>query len=463
MLDAWYLAGLGEPEDGWIDGRTAAGEPFRAPQLTGSEAAAVAGSVREAALQARENRSTAEVIDAISAAAVRMCGDGPEGVAARELLRRELGWDERLVSDTLGGMAAGWTAEALSALLAAELGDVGVLDDFHADPSWTGPGRRLRRAVGPPVLLQVLAGNVPGVAITATVRALLVRSGVCCKLPEAEPGLLPLFARILADEDPLLGRCVAATWWPGTSFPAAWREWVRQAGKVVVYGGGSAVEAVRAGVPAHTDVVAYGPRTGVAVLLPDRPASAAAELARDICAYDQQGCVSPRLVYVIAEGLGTFPDELAAALTDRTRRHPPPVPTDGEAVAIRAARASFEFTGYEDGRSGLLAPGDELTWTVLWSAEASVRSENLPRVAWLHPVSDLEALAALLEPLEGRIQAIGYAGSEAIGALAAAASRLGVSRVAPLGTMAWPPPDWRHEGRCQLLPLVNWTDLEIRE
>ena len=48
MLDAWYLPGFGEPENGWIDGRTSAGEPFRAPQLTGSEAAAVARSVREA-------------------------------------------------------------------------------------------------------------------------------------------------------------------------------------------------------------------------------------------------------------------------------------------------------------------------------------------------------------------------------------------------------------------------------
>ena len=65
--------------------------------------------------------------------------------------------------------------------------------------------------------------------------------------------------------------------------------------------------------------------------------------------------------------------------------------------------------------------------------------------------------------LEGRIQAIGYAGSDGLGALAAAASRLGVSRVAPLGSMAWPPPDWRHEGKHQLLPLINWTDLEILE
>jgi hypothetical protein len=463
VLDAWYLAGFGEPENGWIEGRTAAGEPFRAPQLTGAESEAIAASVRAAALEARERRSTADVIRAIAAAAARVGGDGPEGVAARELLRRELGWDDRLIAETLEGMARAWRAGALAALLGAELGDARALDEFCGDPSWSGDGRRLRRAAGPAVLLQVLAGNVPGVAITATVRAQLVRSGVLCKLPEAEPGLLPLFARVLADEDPLLGRCVAATWWPGASFPAAWREWVRQAGKAVVYGGAPAVEAVRAGVPAHTDVVVYGPRTGVAVLLADRPASAAAALARDICAYDQQGCVSPRLVYVIGEDLVTFPDELASALAERTRRHPPPVPTDDEAMAIRAARASFEFTGYESGRSGLNTPGEELTWTVLWGAEASAHSENLPRVAWVHPVPDLPALEALLQPIRGRIQAIGYAGSEGMDGLAEAASRLGVSRVAPLGTMAWPPPDWRHEGKHQLLPLINWTDLEILE
>ncbi|MCL7971624.1 MAG: hypothetical protein M8866_05930 [marine benthic group bacterium] len=463
MLDAWHLTGFDEPDDGWLEGHTASGEKFRAPALTGTEAARVAAAVREAALESRSSRSTADVIGSVASAASRICGEGPEGVAARELLRMELGWDERLIAETLAGMAATWSSDALAGIVEAELGGLEALDGFTADLSWTGRGQRYRRALGPPIILQVLAGSVPGVAITATIRALLVRSGVLCKLPEAEPGLLPLFARVLADEDPLLGRGVAATWWPGASFPAAWREWIHRAGKTVVYGGGPTVEAVRAATPADTEVVVYGPRTGVAVILPDGPATAAAALARDICAYDQQGCVSPRLVYVVGERWAGFVDDLASELSAWTGDHPPPVPSAEEAVAIRAARAAFEFGGYEHGRTGVEAPGEKLTWTVLHSEDPAAHSENLPRVAWVHPVSDLTALEDLLRPLEGRIQSFGYSGSEGLPELAGAASRLAASRVAPLGTMAWPPADWRHEGRHQLLPLINWTDLEITE
>lgn len=461
MLEAWHLPGLAGPPDGWLEGSTRAGTSFRAPRLSAAQAAEVAGSVRDAVLEARTCRSTQSVIDAVAAAAARLTGEGPVGVAARELLRVELGWNEALVRETLEGMARSWTAESLTRLVEAEFGGCAVLDGFVADPEWTGPGRRRRRAVGSPVVLQVLSGNVPGLAITATTRALTVRSGVLCKLPEEEPGLLPLFARVLSEEDPLVGRCLAATWWTGASFPAAWREWGKWARKAVVYGGGATVEAVRANLPADTDVICYGPRTGVAVVLSDGAADVAATLARDVCAYDQQGCVSPRLVYVVGQPVEPFAEALGASLAVQTRLHPPPEPTPAEAVAIRAARAAFEFGGYEGGESAVMTPGDALEWTVLVGQRPSAHAESLPRVVWLHPVPDLEALEVVLRPLAGRIQTLGYCGVAEVEELAALATRLEVSRIAPFGSVAWPPPDWRHEGKHQLLPLVNWTDFEI--
>ena len=461
MLDAWHLPGLEGPPAEWLESRTRSGTSFRAPVLSASGAAAVAGSVRAAALEARTHRTTGEVIATISATAARLSGAGPVAVAARALLRAELGWDEGLVRETLEGMARSWTAESLTHLIDSELGGCAALDGFVPDTSWTGAGQRRRRAVGSPVVLQVLAGNVPGVSITATIRALLVRSGVLCKLPEGEPGLLPLFARVLSEEDPLLGRCIAATWWTGSSFPAAWREWTKWAGRAVVYGGGAAVEAVRAHLPADTGVISYGPKTGIAVVLSDADSEAASGLARDICAYDQQGCVSPRLVYVVADSPGPFVDHLAAALREHTKRHPPPDPTMAEAVAIRAARAAFEFAGHEHGHTAVETPGDGLEWTILIGHEPDARADALPRVVWVHPVPDLETLDHVLRPLEGRIQALGYSGTAGLEKLTALGARLGVSRVAPLGSLAWPPPDWRHDGRHQLLPLVNWTDFEI--
>ncbi len=460
MLEAWHLPGLDEEPTEWLEGRTGAGVVFRAPDLSSAQAASVARSVRQATLEARVARSTEDVIDCVARAAAKLSADGPEGIAARELLRIELGWSDRMVEETLEGMSRTWTVEALTGLVRAELGGETALDGFVADPTWGGSGERSRRAAGPPLILQVLAGNVPGVAVTATIRGLLVRSGVLCKLPESEPGLLPLFARVLAALDPLLGGCVAATWWSGGIFPAAWREWTKWAGKTVVYGGDLTVSAVRSNLPPDTDVVTYGPKTGVAVVLQDSPRAAASALAHDICAYDQQGCVSPRLVYVVGDETRPFVEGLAAALDELTRDRPPPEPTMAEAVAIRAARTAFEFGGYEDGRSAVESPGESLAWTILSSEDPAVRAESLPRVVWVHHVPDVEALADVLRPLEGRIQTLGYGGADGLQKLLDLGTRLGVSRISPLGSMAWPPTDWRHDGKHQLMPLVNWTDFE---
>jgi len=463
MLEAWHLPGLtGAPAE-WMEGRTRTGTRFRAPVLSAAEAGSVADAVLQATLAARRERTVEQIVNEIARAAARLTEEGLDATTARELLRAELGWSEELSRETLEGMGRAWTVESLTRLVESEFSSFAVLDGFVTDPGWRGAGRRSRRAIGPPVVLQVLAGNVPGVAITATIRALLVRSGVLCKLPESEPGLLPLFARLLAEQDPILGRAVAATWWPGGSFPAIWREWTKWAGAAVVYGGEHTLESVRAALPPDTEIITYGPKTGVAVVLPDSPAGAATELARDICAYDQQGCVSPRLVYVVGESVLAFVLTLAAALEEHTGTNPPPDPSEEEAVAIRAVRTAFEFGGYEHGRTSVEAPGDALTWTILIGDDDSVRTESLPRVVWVRSSPSVTSLEDVLRPLEGRIQTLGYAGTDGLEKLAEVGTRLRVGRVAPFGSMAWPPPDWRHDGRNQLLPLVNWTDFEVPE
>jgi hypothetical protein len=481
----------GHPEDadaGAHRGRTPGGMEFRAPALTPDAARSVADAVRSAALAAREELELSDVVEALAAAARRLTDPGTgTGRSARELLAREAGWTGEMAEETLRGMGRIWTPDALRSVIRSELEDPGVLDGFGrrepvgpgagGDPATSsaaggrsGPGRRLqrrRRAAGPPLIFVVNAGNVPGVAVTAAIRGLLVRSGVLLKCPEEEPGLLPLFARSLARESRLLGDSLAAIWWPGGSGDPARDAWTEAAGTVVVYGGAPAVRGARERLPSHADLVAYGPRVGVAVVLPDAAGTegdAASALARDVCAYEQRGCVSPRIVYLP----GTrdpvpFARRMGEALAAAAGEDGAPQPTGEEATAIRSLRAREEMTGY--GNRGdaprVIAPGDDdLSWTVLVGGDPSPVTEGLPRVVRVHGLEDLGALETLLRPLEGRIQSLGYAGEEGVRALAEMASRLGVARVAPLGTVAWPPADWRHDGRHQLLPLLRWTDWE---
>ncbi len=473
--------------EAWHAGRTAGGLAFRAPALEGGAAAAVAERARAAALRARRERSLEAVVRAASRAAVRLAQpEDPVGSLAAARLRDALGWTPELVEETLTTMSRGWTEQALWTVLRSELPDPEVLERYRPVPGplpggharsprpnpsagtggHEGPEEswRHRRAGGPPLLLHVLAANVPGVAVTALLRALIVRSGVLCKLPEDEPILPVLFCRALAEEDELLGRCVAATWWPGRTADAAWPAWVKRSCKVIVYGGEEAVRGVRERVPSHVDLLAYGPRLGVAVLLPDagsapRVARAAESLARDACAYEQQGCVSPRLAYVVGDAAPLL-RSLAAALEAEVARLPRPAPSPEEAVAIRALRAEVEFGRYGGAPSEMLGSEADLSWTVLLVPDAAPRAAPLRRVVRVCAVASLAELEEALQPVAGRLQSMAYAGEEGVDELAELAVRLGVSRLAPLGRAAWPPPDWRHDGRFQLLPLLRWTDWE---
>lgn len=471
-LELWHLPGLDADDpalcSGWVDGRTVAGRAFQVPAPTAEGAARITGEVRRAALQARRERSLAEVVQAAATAAGRLAEVSTEaGGEAVRLVADEQGWSEPLAQETLAEMGRIWTEESLWSVLRSELRDPLVLEGFRVDPeardglleaSW---GERRRRASGPPLLFQIMAGNVPGVAVTAVMRGLLVRSGVLTKLSEEEPGLVVLFARQLAEVDPLLALSLAAMWWPAEEEHPLWSEWTAKAGRLVVYGGEAAVLGVRGRARPDQEIITYGPKLGVGVILPgaDVPAAAGA-LARDVCAYEQQGCVSPRLVFVLGSA-EPFAKELAGALARETERIPRRPLRPEEAVATRSARAEVEFRGYAHGASRVLASERDLAWTVLLDDPPCLEVESLPRVVRVSRVGTLEILKRLIQPLSGRIQALGYAGDGGLlRLLAEVAADLGVGRLAPLGRLAWPPADWRHDGRYQLLPLLTWTDWE---
>lgn len=466
--EPWWLPGLEDEPEARHRGETRRGARFTTPRLDGEAADRVARRVRRAALEARDRRSLAEIAEAVGGAALELADpDAPAGAAAVELLEAEMGWSRGLAVETLEGMADAWAPETLLGLVRAEFGSTAPLDGWGPEEVVDGLGRR-RRAAGPPLLFVVQAGNLPGVAVTAVIRGLIVRSGVLSKTARGEPGLVPLFARALHRRDELLAASVAATWWPGGGDDPAFEAWAERSGEVVVYGGREAVEGVRSRVPARTGVLVYGPKTGLAVLLPDALASeegrtrAARRLAEDVCAYEQMGCVSPRLAFAVGGAPRRFGRDLADALERRVGRRPPPDPDPATATALRSARSRSEFAGYgaDDGPL-VLTSRQGLAWTVIVGGPDPLRTEGLPRVVGVHGVEGLPELRRLLGPLEGAIQTIGYAGSTGLEELADLSAELGVTRLAPVGEVAWPPPDWRHEGRHQLLPLVRWTDWEM--
>lgn len=457
MAEAWHLPGWTETSTARHRGSGASGAAFETPALDALQATAVAERVREATLEARRTYGISEVATAIDGVARRLMEGSPARDQAVALMGESLGWPSGLVRETLDAARQSWTLDALNRLLHAELQNPRALDGFVADDA---DDSRVRRALGHPLLLQVLSSNVPGVGVTAIIRGLLARSGVLCKAASDEPFLPALFARLLSEEVPLLGQTIAVSWWPSEPVSAEWSAWSRRSDLAVVYGGPDAVEAVRAALPSGTELLVYGPRVGIGVVLDhaDRDLEAARRLARDVCAYEQQGCVSPRLVFVVGGDVEAFAALLARGLEEETERQPPPELAAAEAIAIRNLRAEREFDRKATG--SLLASEPDLRWTVLVDTEPRLETTSLPRVVQLCTTPDVGDLLTALESLSGHIQAVGYAGEADIEELAEGVARLGVSRMAPFGRVAWPPVDWRHDGRHQLLPLLRWTDWE---
>ncbi len=176
--------------------------------------------------------------------------------------------------------------------------------------------------------------------------------------------------------------------------------------------------------------------------------------------------MSPLVVYVVGDArrASTFCEVLSSVFPEEVARVPRPALHPAEAIAIRSLRAEAEFAGYQASGGGRIWGSDpDLSWTVVLDVEGLVEPEPLQHVLRVTPIESAEELTDRLEPMRGYIQAIGYCGSEGAERLAGLASWIGASRLAPLGTMAWPPSDWQHDGRGALLPLLQWTDWEVQE
>ena len=353
-----------------------------------------------------------------------------------------------------------WRAPQLERLVHAELGGAEAVESFVARA-----GGRRSRAVAPPLGFHVFAGNVPGVGVTSIIRALLVRSAVLGKTAAAEPALAAAFARLLSEADPVVGDCVAITYWRGGDVVLE-EAVLSHAGLVVHYGSGASISALRARAPAHVRFIEHGPRLSFAVIHASSPAAletAGRDLARAVALFDQQGCVSPQTAYVIgtADQARQLARSTAATLEEIHNELPRGRISAAEAAAIRDLRTRAEFGSFA-GRGGDIWTGPDLSYSVILSDDATFEGTCLNRTLLVKYVPALNDLLNAIAPFRELLQTAGVAGFEPdrLAAVAIALADAGVTRITPVADMPWPPPAWHHDGRGPLQELVRWVDLE---
>ena len=351
-----------------------------------------------------------------------------------------------------------YRADEIEALCVDELGSLEVLDGFVSSVSGQ------KRASGPPLITHVLAGNVPGAGLDSVIFSLLVKSAALVKTSSAEPVLPVLFARSIQDIDPNLGACLSVVSWPGGNMELEDLAYGR-ADIVVASGSNASLTAIRKRT--RGQFIGYGHKVSFGLVTKeglDDAEELAHKAAYDVALYDQQGCLSPQLVYV-EEGGAVSPKEFAARLATglahwQTELPRGPVPPE-VSTAIRKVRDEAEWQALAGKDVVLHTSPNGTDWTVVYDADPTFAQSPLYRTIRVKPLRGVAQLGRILDTWRPYLEAVGVAaGPERLATLAGTLGALGVSRVCPIGTMQLPSLSWRHGGRPRIGDLVRWVGLE---
>ena len=449
-------------------------------------------TVREACLTVRRNRDlwlarlrTRQIAEIIAYSAEQWFEPG-NGFRARALAEGPalLGVSHSTFGRGLDSFLRQLTVENLEGLIAQDLGDAKRLDDFSAGVVELRGGRTAL-ARGPSLLGHITAGNLPVPALQSIVIGLMLRSAQFLKCATGTSLIPRLFAHSLAATEPKLGSCLELAEWPRGSDPLD-DAFFSELDCLTATGSDEMLESVRRRVPLRTRFVGYGHRVSFAYLTADLLSTYSAkrlirDLATDVTAWNQLGCLSPHVVYVQDDGALSpegVAEHLAAELARRELEDPRGEVPIVDAAAIASRRAVYELRAHSAGENieRILVetafrdlPGgvriwqspNSTAWTVVYDADPRFEFSCLNRFIYVKPVHQLSDVLRYAEPVRHLVSTVAVAAVDhRLTEIARELARWGAPRICPVGRMQEPPFAWRHDGRPALGDLVQWTDLE---
>lgn len=367
------------------------------------------------------------------------------------------GFTQRTLVNGLDSFFKQLTVENLEALVNQELGNINRLDGFH----------NAAFARGPQLLMHIGAGSIPNPVLLDIVLGLLARSAQFVKCPSGQSFVPRLFAHSIYEADAKLGACIEiAEWKGGTDIldSAVFAE----ADCVSVTGSDETLSAVRSKLSVQTRFLGYGTRVSFGYItreaLARDPKTLAKLAAQDVAAWDQQGCLSPHLIYVESSGK-VAPELFAQRLSeelDALEEHQPRAQlTTTEAAAISTRRSFYEVRAAHSPETQMWASANSTAWTVVFENDPQFQISCLNRFIYVKPVSNMTHALQAAEMIRDKVSTVGLACTAAqSNDIAVQLARWGVTRICPLGEMQNPPLTWRHDGRSPLADLITWTTLE---
>jgi len=378
---------------------------------------------------------------------------------ALELGPAETGFSKPIVAKGLDGFFCRFTPENFHALLEQELGHARRLDEFEAGAA----------VCGPELLVHIAAGNLPNPALMSLTLGLLTRSAQFMKCASGASFLPRLFAHSIREMDPKLGACLEIASWRGGNHELE-NELFAQADCLTATGDDDTLAKIRARLPAKVRFLGYGQRVSFGfvtreVLREDEIAKIISRAADDVIAWDQNGCLSPHVIYVEERGAiesDEFAKRLAIELAKRETIEPRGKISVEKSAAIASRRAIYESIAAHRADAKIWSSENSTAWTLVFEHDVKFRFSPLNRFIFVKPVPDLNAVLQGVDEIHGKVSTVGIAAPpEKMKDLATQFARWGVARICPVGQMQNPPLTWRHDGRPALGDLITWTDFEL--
>ena len=377
---------------------------------------------------------------------------------------KDTGFPREVLAAGLDACFKEWTQEKFFSLLNQEIGDPTRLQSYGSLS-----GRSLAMVHGPKLIAQLAPGNLPVPIFQSIAFGLLLRSAQFVKCATGKSLLPRLFGHSLHYVDPGLASALEIAEWKGGNEKLE-SELYNEADCILATGNDSTLESVRKYLPLNKKFIGYGNRIsfGYVEQLANEVMGTQTIISRaadDVIAWNQQGCLSPQVIYI--EELGNlkpdqFAEMLAEELANRNMTTPRGKISKKEDTNINNIRRFYKIRSENNVGAMLWESKDSTDWTVVQEDEKQFQSSPLNRFIFIKPIENPAEIMHILEPYRDNISTIGIAASEAkLREYAQAFGQWGVPRICPLGKMQLPPLTWRHDGRPPLGDLINWTDLEI--
>ena len=242
----------------------------------------------------------------------------------------------------------------LEFMLRTELGEGFRSDYVTQPPEGLKPLRVLARPMG--VLLHIAAGNADGLPAFSVAEGLVTGNINILKLPQVDNGLSLEILQALLDIEPKLADYLYVFDTPSSDV-AAIKKMADLSDGIVVWGGETAVAAVRRFAHPGTKLIEWGHRLSFAYLVGNRPDAELAALAKHIVTTRQLLCSSCQVIYLDTEDFAAvqaFCDRFWPILEEAAKANRP-----GTIGAV----AELTLRTYTDKLESILDGGRTKPWT----------------------------------------------------------------------------------------------------